>query len=515
MSLSQALVIRTVFRQATRSLLKLQRYFDRDQTVHRAAASGDILIARPNDHLIYNTFQSSYSQNSPTDASQASTQQQQPLDTTTSTPYEIQTLFYGEFLPSYFSDNASRLAGWKFEKEPPSDEFFDEIVTQFYEQYLPEEKYASRAEAAELLGFYSEFYSEFLYILGDDDEEEDDEEENDDEEYDEDYDNDDNGGVPAGRNLSNDSQLFDERWLMSQVESVGGSANFVRGTIANDWKTLIEEEYILEPHAVRSGVIVGESTEEEAQQSIIQQRNIDLGFSMLRKINKHCTFIESLVEDDLFEAKIRYLVHPDDGDKNENKNEDDIDMAVNIDSESRTENKNRKQQKELKFSVGQSLIHGRFGACVVLGWDRTCMATDEWCKDKKIDTRLAHGREQPFYNVLYEDDTKRYSEYCSQENLSLRPLNECHGPIQHKAVGYYFVDFDEGTGLHLLNKHLRKRYPEDEKASGADVLLDASSSHAPSAPINPQNDIDNHSTLEGDRIVRDGIKNFITLRKNR
>ena len=51
-----------------------------------------------------------------------------------------------------------------------------------------------------------------------------------------------------------------------------------------------------------------------------------------------------------------------------------------------------------------------------------------------IDTVLKHGRNQPFYNLLLDDQTNRY---CSQENLR---LDESPTDIGHPEVACLFPE---------------------------------------------------------------------------
>ena len=130
---------------------------------------------------------------------------------------------------------------------------------------------------------------------------------------------------------------------------------------------------------------------------------------------------------------------------------------------------------------------------------------------------LVYGRDQPFYNILFEDGEHRY---CSQENLNLRNVSENAAPIQHKAVGYFFVDYNKETGLHILTEHLRKRYPEDEIISGAnniEILKEVDDLEKSKLVMDEKgngNSVKDEEENTKDT-VRAGLQKFIKLRENR
>ena len=561
-------VLLTVLQQSTKSLCKLQKYLLSDHSIHRAAASGDIFTSY--EHLKYNDFTSKFPDPIPTATND-------PNDHTTKSPYAIQSSFYKDFLPTYMSENASVLKDWKYEQgSPPPNAIFDDIILQFYQNHLPNETMTSRAEAADLLQFFPEYFpasndDQIVEVLdvndmsytelkefgmldenddGNADEETDDEQEQDydeDDYEDEDYDLDDEDTVyilgehdedqtgstawtdgndfdstdsdselTAGRDFYKDDKAFNERWLLNQLEQVGGPANFIRQTVAQDWETLLEEGYILEPDAIRSGIVIGESKDEEIHQSIILTRNISLGFCILRKLNTHIDYIDSLIEDELFVGKVRGYEEDEyyDVEEEENENEDNEDKDQNDDNENEDEND---ILPHLDFCVGHSIQHKFFGNGVIIGWDKMCTASDSWCTVNKVDTMLVYGRDQPFYNILFEDGEHRY---CSQENLNLRDVAENAAPIQHKAVGYFFVDYNKETGLHILTEHLRKRYPEDEIISGANNI----------EILKEVDDLEKNKLVKDEKgngnsvkdeeentkdTVRAGLQKFIKLRENR
>ena len=118
--------------------------------------------------------------------------------------------------------------------------------------------------------------------------------------------------------------------------------------------------------------------------------------------------------------------------------------------------------------------------------------------------------------ILFEDGEHRY---CSQENLNLRDVAENAAPIQHKAVGYFFVDYNKETGLHILTEHLRKRYPEDEIISGASNIEILKVDDLEKSKL-VMDEKENGNSVEDEEentkdTVRAGLQKFIKLRENR
>lgn len=53
--------------------------------------------------------------------------------------------------------------------------------------------------------------------------------------------------------------------------------------------------------------------------------------------------------------------------------------------------------------------HIRYGySCVIVFWDPTCQATDEWVERMGV-RNLERGADQPFYHVLVDDGSYRYA----------------------------------------------------------------------------------------------------------
>jgi len=72
--------------------------------------------------------------------------------------------------------------------------------------------------------------------------------------------------------------------------------------------------------------------------------------------------------------------------------------------------------------------------------------------------RLNQGRNQPFYNVLVEDESTRY---VAQENvvvLSPEEITEEHVNAFPIEIGKWFRRFDTETGTFVSN--VKEEYPE-------------------------------------------------------
>ena len=53
--------------------------------------------------------------------------------------------------------------------------------------------------------------------------------------------------------------------------------------------------------------------------------------------------------------------------------------------------------------------HRKYGYhCVIYGWDPACRATHSWVRQMGVN-KLQRGVNQPFYNVLVADGSKRYA----------------------------------------------------------------------------------------------------------
>ncbi|ORZ28743.1 Transglutaminase-like superfamily-domain-containing protein [Lobosporangium transversale] len=182
-----------------------------------------------------------------------------------------------------------------------------------------------------------------------------------------------------------------------------------------------------------------------------------------------------------------------------------------------------RRRPEPKYYVGEvfrHLIYRYTG--VIYGYDLKCEAPDSWIQSMGVDL-LPHGRNQPFYNALLADGSKRYvaqvniqalfREYRSSnpilthsitssaadqiqsndseslvsfsqtdststepvlaaaESSAVTPVTESAlptlqfselGPLEIEAVGQYFEAWDGQRGYYIMNKELRKLYPTED-----------------------------------------------------
>jgi hemimethylated DNA binding protein len=122
----------------------------------------------------------------------------------------------------------------------------------------------------------------------------------------------------------------------------------------------------------------------------VEEAKVEAGFASLRDLSYYRNLVEYFVKDDAFVPKER--------------------------------------SDEVALCVGDIVQHKYFGRGVVYGWDQTCQAGEDWCRENQIDEVLKNGRTQPFYNLFLDDGTSRY---CSQENVTLDLDPQ---PVSHPEV---------------------------------------------------------------------------------
>ncbi|KAI1319513.1 hypothetical protein EDD11_003783 [Mortierella claussenii] len=163
-----------------------------------------------------------------------------------------------------------------------------------------------------------------------------------------------------------------------------------------------------------------------------------------------------------------------------------------------------RRRPEPEYYVGEvfrHLVYRYTGA--IYGYDLKCEAQESWIQSMGIDL-LPHGRNQPFYNALLSDGSKRY---VAQENIQavFREYRRAHrtaetvadqiqpsdsgpistsatvprepsitvqapsplqyselGPLAIETVGQYFEAWDGQHGHYVMNKELRKLYPTED-----------------------------------------------------
>jgi len=124
-----------------------------------------------------------------------------------------------------------------------------------------------------------------------------------------------------------------------------------------------------------------------------------------------------------------------------------------------------RRDKNVKYAVGDIVIHKLFGAGVITSWDERCGAHSEWIERNSIRTLLRDGTEQPFYSILMSDGTIRY---CSQENLRLDVCKDTE--VTHDSIPFFFQPKKKNEAGYELNKHTRSIFPSDESFRDARSL---------------------------------------------
>ena len=136
-----------------------------------------------------------------------------------------------------------------------------------------------------------------------------------------------------------------------------------------------------------------------------------------------------------------------------------ISQLKDADHEPRTPKRHSDERNlVVDYRVGQVFRHRRRGyLAVIYGWDHYCRMQEQWITMNQVD-RLNKGRNQPFYNVLVEDESTRY---VAQENvvlLSPEEITEEHVNAFPIEIGKWFKRYDAVTGTFVSN--VREEYPE-------------------------------------------------------
>ena len=100
-----------------------------------------------------------------------------------------------------------------------------------------------------------------------------------------------------------------------------------------------------------------------------------------------------------------------------------------------------------RFRIGQVVRH-RFRPFrgVVFDVDATFSSTEEWWQS--IPEKVRPRKNQPYYHLLAENETRTYVAYVSEQNL----LDDAEGgPVNHPQVEEIFGDLREG--LYALRRH--------------------------------------------------------------
>lgn len=100
-----------------------------------------------------------------------------------------------------------------------------------------------------------------------------------------------------------------------------------------------------------------------------------------------------------------------------------------------------------KFRIGQVVRH-RFSPFrgVVFDVDPTFSNSEEWWQS--IPAHARPSKDQPYYHLLAENETRCYVAYVSEQNL----VSDAEGgPVTHPQVGEIFGDLHDGQ--YALRQH--------------------------------------------------------------
>ncbi|RYP27357.1 hypothetical protein DL767_007729 [Monosporascus sp. MG133] len=108
----------------------------------------------------------------------------------------------------------------------------------------------------------------------------------------------------------------------------------------------------------------------------------------------------------------------------------------------------------VRFRVGAHFRHRRYGyEGFIVGWDTRCSAGPRWIEQMRVD-QLPRGAEQPFYNVVADDNSHRY---VAEENIEIPHENPSQALME--LAGRYFKRWDEDSKTFVSN--IRDEYPDD------------------------------------------------------
>ena len=96
---------------------------------------------------------------------------------------------------------------------------------------------------------------------------------------------------------------------------------------------------------------------------------------------------------------------------------------------------------QAKYHLGQVLRHRKHPfRGVVFDVDAMFANTDEWYENIPVESRPS--KDQPFYNLLAENDQSYYVAYVSEQNLLPDDTGE---PVNHPDLENMFGDFENGS----------------------------------------------------------------------
>ena len=93
-----------------------------------------------------------------------------------------------------------------------------------------------------------------------------------------------------------------------------------------------------------------------------------------------------------------------------------------------------------KYTLGQVVRHKKYSfRGVIFDVDPQFSNTEEWYENIPLENRPK--KNQPFYNLLAENDESYYVAYVSEQNLDIDTSGE---PMGHPDLAAMFGDYDGG-----------------------------------------------------------------------
>lgn len=139
-------------------------------------------------------------------------------------------------------------------------------------------------------------------------------------------------------------------------------------------------------------------------------------------------------------------------------------------------------KKLVKYKIGHHFTHRRYGyEGVIIGWNIRCDAEPRWIEQMGVDA-LPRGREQPFYNAVYESSSPckafylalcaradlasnraddKSVRYVAEENIGVTEPGDSVKPCEAlmRLAGRYFKRWDDSEKRFVSN--LVQEYPDD------------------------------------------------------
>ncbi|KAI3391976.1 hypothetical protein diail_6382 [Diaporthe ilicicola] len=131
-----------------------------------------------------------------------------------------------------------------------------------------------------------------------------------------------------------------------------------------------------------------------------------------------------------------------------------IDTLIEQDSEQPEPKLRSEQHTEIRYRVGHYFEHRHYSyKGFIVGWDERCEQGPEWIARMQVDN-LPRGRDQPFYNIVAEDKSRRY---VAEENIKI--LREPPPKTLLKPAGRFFKRWDDAENKFVSN--IRDEYPDE------------------------------------------------------